>query len=168
MVIGTRSRFAVEFERNDPDQEVLESLYLWIHNEKFGGTEGWLSIRDVVFVMEKAMMDKDRRNDPDLFSLSGAEVFYRLHAALYENEIEWEAIASREEWARFQVAMSIGELGSYQIFLIENDLLRKGRIWIANVTSRDSDLEVKEHELSYGEFDHVLSLACEVLERLSK
>lgn len=168
MVIGNRSRLAVEFEMNDPDQNVLKSLYLWINNEKFGGKEGWLSVRDVVFVMEEAMMYKGRRNDPDLFLLSGAEAFYRLHAALYEGESEWEAIANREEWARFQIAMSIGELGDYQIFLIENELLRKGRIWIADVTSRDSDMEVKEHELSYGEFDQVLSLTCEALERLSK
>jgi Immunity protein 42 len=86
-----------------------------------------------------------------LFALPAELLRQRLRDALYgPNNNEYEAQATREQWARFDVRVPVDVLDGCTVFLVENPPV--ARI----VFTTDHDRPVQEATVKAGEVDDVL------------
>lgn len=159
MIIGKKSRFAIEFELDAmklADVRLAEWLYgrirWWCCGEEVGLYEDDTTIRDVAIEAARFLAYEGKRRDDHLLSAPSPEALRTFVGALYEDhgQSDDQVEADDERYRRFVVKPQVDVFDPWDIFLIEGEMGAR-LIW-----RRGTEAEPRECELAPGEFDDVL------------
>lgn len=165
MIIGMRSRFAVEFELNKESggDWLFGKFSFWIEDRRIGDYNLGTSLRDVLFQMRSIVRDNGTRSHGELFVLDKNELYKRINGTLYGYEVsEYYQVALKETWARFDVKIPVDVFDGWKIFLVENRSSDKARLIVMKLETE----EIYETVLRQGEFDEVIVKAQQELDKL--
>lgn len=165
MIVGERSRFAIEYELDKEYGGVwlYGKMCFWINDTCVGDYELGTSLRDVLFAMKNIVSDSGNRINPNLFLLNTEELFNRLDITLYGCEVSpYEQVANEEIWARLDANILVDIFNDWKVYIIEND--EKARVIVGRLVS-ECKYSVFETELKPNEFDKVVFVVYKELER---
>ena len=149
---GDVEEFAISYELNEHygGHWLFGKFCYWIGGKVVGDYELGISLSEVIAELRTFAIDNGNRENIDLFQLSPEELYMRLNSTLYGNgNPEFEELALKECWARFQVCPLLDIFNDWQIYLIDSP--PKARI-IYSFSKED----VVEINLPAGSFDRVI------------
>lgn len=159
MLVGDKSRFAIEFELDEEklaDPALAEWLYgrirWWCGGEPVGLFDDDTTLRDAAIDAERVLAAADSRRDDALMQVSAQEVVDTIVRALFEDlgQSDEELAADEKKYRPFLARPLIGEFDAWDIFVIEGG--REARL----IWRLASDARINETRLAAGEFDSVL------------
>ena len=85
MILGEKSRFAIEFElvKEYGGVWIYGKFCYWINNKRIGDYEIGTSLRDIIMQMTSIVKDNGNRSNAALFSVTKEEIYNRLNYALH-------------------------------------------------------------------------------------
>lgn len=163
MVIGDKSKFAIEYELDEDygDEWLFGKLCYWIKSERIGDYNLGTSLRDVMFQIKILLRDKNNRENERLINLETKELYNILDSALYGYDIsEYDEISIKENWARFNVLIPIDVFNDWKVYLIEDKDISRFIIKSFNKKS------IYEVIIKYNGFDDILNRVYDELDKL--
>lgn len=131
MIVGNKSRFAIEYELADQcgGEWLFGKICYWIGSKRVGDYESGTSLRDVFFQMTHLVGDCGNRDGGILCMLDVSQAFLRLNKFFYSeeviNESDFEDILP-EIPARFNILIPVDIFDNCRIFLFncgENEIV---------------------------------------------
>lgn len=169
MIIGERSKFAIEFELENEYRGtwLYGKFCYWIQNKRIGDYELVTSLRDVLFQMIYIVGDCSKRFHDELFELDVFDLYNRLNDALFGNgESEYEMASKEQSWARFNVAIPVDVFDQWKVFLVERQDISRfiikdlNGVEVYEVLLKDSHFDKVIAEI-YGELNKLYELEVE-------
>lgn len=130
-LIGEKKQFAIQFEVVDViNQFVYGHICYWINEIQIGDFTSTTILSDVLVFLPQIVKDNGKREHERFFDMKKEEVCYLLGGQAYFDSEEYEEIALKETWARFNIELGLDVFNGVIINLIDNE--KKSRIVFSN------------------------------------
>lgn len=166
MIIGDKSKFAIEYELalDYGGVWMFGRFCYWIRGHQVGDYELGTSLRDIMLQLHRINRDNGKRIHEELFHLNKLELFSRLNDVLYGyKDSEYEEVGLEEKWIRFDIVPRVDIFEESKVFLVENK--NQARI-IFREGIGQGVRGIHEAYIDSGEFDRVISEAYKQLDRM--
>jgi hypothetical protein len=170
MIVGDKSRFAIEFELDQAklaDAEFAPWLFgrirFWCCGDQVGQYEADTTIRDVVVEVERFIADEGKRHDTTIAEAARDEVVRTIVSALYvdSGQADQRVQNDADRFGPFVVSPEVDVFDPWHIFLVEGD--RAARL----IWHRKGEQTLHECALARGEFEFVLRSFLGAMENLA-
>ena len=157
MILGTKERFAVEWELDeDPGgQLLLGRVCFWAASARIGDYGLGTSLSDVLISLVYPVGDCGSRQSQRFCSMTASEAFSLVQSGLLESDPSFSRLVEDERWARFDVSIPVDVFDGYRMYLF--DCSDTSRLVIGH---RPPDREAYgfsvEQRLKKGEFDEII------------
>lgn len=159
MIVGDRSRFAIEFELDQSKLAESEfgswlfgKIRFWCCGEQIGRYEGDTTIRDIVIEAERFIASRKKRHDCVLATATSEEIVDTICNALYvdSGQTDEKVQADTDRYGPFVVSPEADVFDPWRMLLVEGDHAAR-LIWY-----RKDEHVLHECTLNRGEFEVVL------------
>lgn len=171
MEFGGRKRFSIEINLDDSplDEWICGGYCYWVFGNMIGDIEKIVSLRDVLFMMDKIKWNYggylcDGRFCPKLFELPDDRIYELIRGAVYKGEPYRNEIFDylpSEDYIYGNFLVWPG-FGGWDVFLVDGE--DQSKLLYCNTI--DKNAKVKCVLLERGEFDSVLLSAWNYLEEM--